>query len=787
MSTSMTPPGRLLAHAPRRFAFLGTYSPRVCGIATFTHDLCEAVAAESPEGTQCFAMAMNDKPEGYRYPERVRFEIRQNVLGDYRRAADFLNMNQVDAVFLQHEFGIFGGPAGEHVLALVAELRMPVITALHTVLKAPQPEQKRAVRELIRLSDRVVVMSERALEFLYQVYKAPPERATLIHHGIPDLPFVDPNYYKDQFGVAGRQVLLSFGLLSPGKGLEYAIDALAQVVKKHPEVVYVILGATHPQVKRTSGEEYRLALQRRAVELGVAEHVIFQNRFVELEELCEFLGAADLYLTPYLNREQVVSGTLAYAMGAGKAVISTPYWYAEEMLRENRGRLVGFRDAEALAAEVDDLLVHEATRHTVRKNAYTFCRQMVWKEVARAYLQVYEDVLSERAARPRRWFRARPADGTRRQLPEVDLRHLRTMTDDTGLLQHARFAVPDRSFGYTTDDNTRALIAALWTYEMLGEPGLVRLATVYLSFLEDAFNPERGRFRNYLSYDRRWLEEVGSEDSHGRSLWGLGTAVALSPNPGFGACALHLFNQALPAVEHFKSPRSWAFALIGIHAYLRRFGGDSGARRVREELALRLYERFRGHATREWPWLEDSLNYANGKLVQALLLSGQWLRRGEMVEQALESLRWLLRVQTTPEGSLSLVGNRGWYRRGGQQARFDQQPIDAHALLDACLEAYNVTQETCWITEADRCLEWFLGRNDLGESLYDHSTGGCRDGLLAEGANQNQGAESTLAWLLSLLAFQSTAVQPTREPKRPAKRSASRRSPGKRARKAAPK
>jgi len=769
MTPAFSKSGRLFARAQRRFAFLGTYLPRACGIATFTHDLCEAVASESSEGTQCFAMAMNDVPEGYRYPERVRFEIRQNVLGDYRRAADFLNMNQVDAVFLQHEFGIFGGPAGEYLLALVAELRMPVITALHTVLKDPLPEHKRVMKELIRLSDRVVVMSERAMEFLYEVYKAPPGRVTLIHHGIPDLPFVDPNYYKDQFGVAGRQVLLSFGLLSPGKGLEYAIDALAEVVKKHPDVVYIILGATHPHVKRTSGEEYRLALQRRAGERGVAEHVIFQNRFVELEELCEFLGAADLYLTPYLNREQVVSGTLAYAMGAGKAVISTPYWYAEEMLRENRGRLVPFRDAEALAEQIDDLLTHETTRHTIRKNAYTFSRQMVWKEVARAYLQVYEDVLSERAARPKPLFRARPADETRRQLPEVDLRHLRTMTDETGLLQHARFAVPDRSFGYTTDDNARALIATLWAYEMLGEQDLVRLATTYLSFLDDAFNPERGRFRNYLSYDRRWLEEVGSEDSHGRSLWGLGMAVALSPNPGFGACALNLFNQALPAVEHFKSPRSWAFALIGIHAYLRRFGGDSSARRVREELALRLYERFREHSTKDWPWLEDSLNYANGRLVQALLLSGQWLHHGEMVEQALESLQWLLRVQTTPEGNLSLVGNQGWYPKGGEKARFDQQPIDAHALLDACLEAYNVTQDTRWITEANRCLEWFLGRNDLGESLYDHSTGGCRDGLLAEGVNQNQGAESTLAWILSLLAFQSVAVQPTRPPSRPSR------------------
>jgi glycosyltransferase involved in cell wall biosynthesis len=739
---------------------LGSYLPRVCGIATFNHDLCEAVAAETGEGTGCFAVAMNDIPEGYRYPERVRFEIRQNVLGDYARVADFLNMNLADVVFLQHEFGIFGGPAGEHLLALLAELRMPVITALHTVLKDPSPEQRRVVQELIRLSSRLVVMSERAMEFLRRRYRAPAGKVVLIHHGIPDLPFVDPNFYKDQFGVAGRQLLLSFGLLSPGKGLEYAIDALAKVVAKHPDVVYMIVGATHPHVKRRWGEEYRLSLQRRAEEHGVADHLVFQNRFVELTELCEFLGAADLYLTPYLNREQVVSGTLAYAMGAGKAVISTPYWYAEEMLRDDRGRLVPFRDAEALAEQISDLLARETARHAIRRNAYTFCRQMVWKEVARAYLAAYEDAVAERDARPQLPFRARPVEEGRRQLPDVDLRHLRLMTDETGILQHARFAVPNRGLGYTTDDNARALIVALRAHEMLGEADLLRLATIYLGFLDAACNSESGRFRNFLSYERRWLEEVGSEDSHSRALWGVGVAVALSPNDSLEGCALHVFSQALPAAEQFTSPRSWAFALVGVHAYLRRFGGDSGVRRVRESLALRLYRQFHEHATEEWPWLEDSLNYANGKLVQALLLSGQWLSHGKMVEQALRSLGWLLRAQTAPEGHLSPVGNRGWFHRGGTKAHFDQQPLEVHALLEACLEAYNVTQDSRWLGEANRCLDWFLGRNDLSVSLYDHATGGCRDGLGADGANQNQGAESTLAWLLSLLAILSTAVRP---------------------------
>ncbi len=743
----------------RRFAFVGTYLPRVCGIATFTHDLCEAVAAEVGEGTRCFAVAMNDIAEGYRYPERVRFEIRENVVADYRRAADFLNMRQVDALFLQHEFGIFGGDAGEHLLALLHELHSPLITVLHTVLKEPTPEQRRVVEEIIRLSDRLVVMSERSIKFLCTLYGAPKEKVALIHHGIPDLPFVDPNFYKDQFGVTGRPVLLSFGLISPGKGIESAIDALAQVVKKHPDVVYIILGATHPRVKQTQGEEYRLGLQRQVAQRGVSENVIFQNRFVELEELCEFLGCADLYLTPYPNREQIVSGTLAYAMGAGNAVISTPYWYAEEMLAEDRGRLVPFGDADALAEQINDLLDHEAARHAIRKNAYTFTRQMVWPKVAEAYLQLLDEVLAERAEQPRLTLRGSSALAPYKELPDVDVRHLRVLTDGTGILQHARFTVPWREHGYTTDDNARALIVALQAYDMLGESELLRPANTYLSFLDYAFDNEQQRFRNFLSYDRRWLEETGSEDSHGRSIWGLGMAVALSPTDGLVGGAVNLYHRSVGITEQFRSPRALAFTLIGVHAYLRRFGGDSAARRLRERLALRLYRQFQGHATAEWPWLEESLNYANGRLVQALVLSGQWLRHGKMVEQGLRSLEWLMKVQTAPDGHLSPVGNDGWYVRGGTKARFDQQPIEAHALLDACLEAYNVTQDVRWLRQASRCLEWFLGWNDLGESLYDYTTGGCRDGLLAEGANQNQGAESTLAWLLSLLAIQSVPVQ----------------------------
>lgn len=741
----------------QNIAVVGNYPPRQCGIATFTSDLVQAISGELREAN-CWAVAMNDLPEGYHYPAQVRFEMAQKDLSDYRLGADFLNMNQVDVVSIQHEFGIFGGQHGRHLLELMRNLRMPVVTTLHTVLARPEPGQKATIQEVARLSDRVVVMSLKALELMEQVYGVPSSKLELIHHGIPDVPFVDPNFYKDQFGLEGRQVILTFGLLSPGKGIEHMIDALPRVVSHRPEAIYVVLGATHPHVRRLEGESYRLSLQRRARERGVENHLVFHNRFVSLEELCEFLGAADIYVTPYLNQEQIVSGTLAYALGCGKAVVSTPYWYAQEMLAHGRGRLVPFQDPDALAGQILDLLENEAERHATRKKAYIFCRSMVWKEVARRYLEVFSEVREERQRYPRVFFQARTLEGTPLELPEVKLDHLKLLTDDVGILQHAKYIVPDRFHGYCTDDNSRALIAVMLAQNLLEESRtLVPLACTYLGFLHHAFNEQRGRFRNFMSYDRRWMEEEGTEDSHARALWGLGVTVGISSMESLTAMALHLFHKALPAITGFTSPRAWAFALVGIHAYLIRFSGDSEVRRVRAILAERLMDLYKANASQDWPWIEDTLTYANGKISQALIMAGQWMQRGDMVEAGLCSLQWLLRVQTDPKGHFVPIGNRGWYSRGGPRARFDQQPIEAQNMIQACIEAYNVTGETRWVEEARRCLEWFLGRNDLNTPLFDYGTGGCCDGLTADGANLNQGAESTLAWLLSLMSMHALA------------------------------
>ncbi|MGR3220252.1 MAG: glycosyltransferase family 4 protein, partial [Candidatus Anammoxibacter sp.] len=699
---------------------------------------------------------MNDRSEGYSYPEKVRFEINQNKLSDYKVASEFLNVNQIDIVSVQHEYGIFGGQAGSHILKLLGNLRMPVVTTLHTVLKDPAPEYLEVMQKLAELSDKMIVMSHKASDFLKDIYDVPEKKITLIHHGIPDMPFIDPNFYKDKFDVEGKKVILTFGLLSENKGIENVLKALPSVIQKHPDVNYIILGATHPNILKAQGEEYRISLQQLVRKLNIGDNIIFKNRFVELEELCEYLGSADIYITPYLEEAQITSGTLIYAMGTGKAIISTPYWYATEMLADNRGVIVPFKDPDALAKQIIELLDNDIKRNTIRKNAYTFCRQAIWKEVARKYLKVFSDVQLRRSRkpRPRYSYIENIKSITNFELPEMKLDHLKSLTDDTGILQHATFTIPDRFHGYCTDDNARALmvVAIARKYLLTNGAYFDSLSGLYLSFLQYAFNNKKNRFRNFMSYSRHWTEEVGSEDSNGRALWALGKAVNHLDNSGQMAMSTTLFNKAIKAAEHFKSPRAIAFTLVGIHAYLHKFAGDSEVRRIREIVANRLFDQFKSYASEDWLWLESSLNYANGKLPHALILSGQWMQRNDMTDMGLKSLKWLLSIQTEDEHFVP-IGNAGWYKKDGSKARFDQQPIEANAMIEACVEAFNVTRDKMWIDNAVMCFNWFLGLNDLNMPLYDPKTGGCRDGLMADGINQNEGAESSLAWLLSLMTL----------------------------------
>lgn len=735
-----------------RIALVGSYVPRQCGIATFTKDLHDAfVTVDSTADS--LVVAMDDVPEGYAYPAEVHFQLRAAQKRDYATAAGVLNINNVDIVSVQHEFGIYGGPDGNHLLRLMSRLRMPIITTLHTMLTEPTPGQATVMENIAQRSDRLVVMSRKAFNILEDVYGVEREKIVFIPHGIPDVPFVDPAFYKDQFGLEGRTVLLTFGLLSPGKGIEVVIKALPHIVKEYPDVMYVILGATHPHILKQQGNAYRDSLERLAERLGVQEHVVFHNRYVSLDELCGYIGAADIYVTSYVNKAQITSGTLAYALGAGKAVVSTPFWYAEELLDEGRGRLFPFNDHDALAGTVRELLSNSLERNAMRKKAYTYGRDMVWSSVGRQYLDLAHEVLADWQRRPHAAPTLPAPVIDEGHIPDADLTHLRTLTDDTGILQHAIFDVPDRFHGYCTDDNARALIATLMYYDLYRDESVVPLAHAYLSFLYHAFNRETGRFRNFMSYDRRWLEDAGSDDCHGRAMWALGQATALAPNESIASFSMRLFSDALDAVESIYSSRAWAFALIGMHAYLRRFDGDTQVRRLRALLAQRLHEKFTGNMAPDWPWCEDILTYDNAKLPHALILCGQWIPDAEMTQQGLESLDWLYNLQVNDEGGISLIGNDGWMRRNGPRARFDQQAVDAMALVEACAEAFRCTQDATWRSRAHRCLEWFLGNNDTQSVIYNYQTGGCSDGLEPDGPNLNQGAESTIAWLVAVLTM----------------------------------
>ncbi len=750
----------------RRVAFVGDHLPRKCGIATFTSDVLAAVASAYP-GTECFSVAVNDIPGGYEYPEVVRFEIEEQDLASYMRAADFLNISNVDIVCLQHEFGIYGGAAGGHILAFLRELKMPVVTTLHTVLLNPAPDQRRVMKGLISLSARVVVMAERGRQMLLDIYEAPADKIELIPHGIPDVNFTDPAEYKDQFGVEGKVVLLTFGLLSPNKGIEHVLNALPPIVAEFPDVVYIVLGATHPNELREHGEAYRQSLEILAKKNKVEKNVIFYNQFVDIESLKDFLGAADFYITPYLNEAQITSGTLAYAFGSGKAVVSTPYWHAAELLADDHGVLVPFGDSAAIAREVTGLLRDGARRHAMSLHAWTLGREMIWSSVAKRYMTTFESSRLEGAAHARRSLATKTLDRMPRDLPELKLNHLLRMTDSTGIFQHAAFSTPNFLEGYCVDDNARALVLVVLLGQAKEDPERMRtLATTYTAFLHYALLPLTKRFHNHMSFDRRWLDPQGSEDSHGRALWALGVCVGRSPFRSFHMLAGQLFAQTLPPVTEFSSPRAWAFALIGIHEYLRRLGGDTIARQTREFLTAELMRVFEAHATPDWCWFETELSYDNAKLAHALILSGRAMGRTDVFERGLQSLRWLVEMQTPEKGHFRPIGSNGFHHRGGPRADFDQQPIEAQATISACLAAYRATADAWWYEQAQKAFDWFIGGNDLGLEIYQPETGGCADGLHVDRVNENQGAESTLAFLLSLVEMRQAQNMVTsfREP-----------------------
>ena len=732
-----------------RIAFIGNSLPRHCGIATFTTDLQQAIARSAADIETCI-VAMTDRGQIYDYPAVVGLQINDDRIEDYVHAADFLNAGKFDVVCLQHEFGIFGGKAGNHIMALLSRLTMPIVTTLHTVLSEPTPVQRDVLDRIIDSSSKVIVMAEKAHKLLRAVYRAPVEKIELIPHGIPDFPFVAPDQAKAKLGFSGRTVILTFGLLSPNKGIEIMIDAMPSILKSRSDAVYVVLGATHPNLIRDQGEAYRESLVARVRELGVANNVVFLNQFVDQAILLDFISMCDVYVTPYLNEAQMTSGTLAYSFGLGKAVVSTPYWHARELLADGRGVLVPFDNTAAIGGEIAGLLTDNARREAMRERAYASSRSMTWERTAERYLAAFE---STRRGHKLRVI-ARPDQSApsrdNQAPPEMRIGHLLSMCDDTGLFQHAVHSVPDRSHGYCVDDNARALLLAC----ALNNPGEQRLSetlTVRLAaFVQHAWNPDKKRFRNFMSFDRRWLEDSGSEDSHGRTLWALGECARSDASPSRRRWAASLFAEALPTTESFDSPRAWAFALLGLDAYCSANAEDSVAAHVRLRLADRLIAIISAVETEDWVWFEDGLAYDNARLPQALILTGISTGAPAYVKAGLRSLRWLMTLQTAPGGYFRPIGSDSFGDKRKPPEAFDQQPLEATATISACLEAWRADGNPEWKADAARAFAWFLGDNDLSLPLIDLETGSCHDGLHRDRPNENRGGESAVSYLLGL-------------------------------------
>jgi glycosyltransferase involved in cell wall biosynthesis len=736
---------------PGRFAFVGNSLPRRCGIATFTTDLHQAIERLLPY-EPCGIVAMNDHGRTYDYPPAVSLQIDDRRLGDYERAADVLNRARCEVVSLQHEFGIFGGEAGGHVMALAARLAMPLVTTLHTVLAQPTPAQRRALGDIVDASSHVVVMADKGRELLRTVYQVAAAKIEVIPHGTPDCPFVEPDEAKRALGFDGRPVILTFGLLSPSKGIEVMIDAMPEVLESSPAAVYVVLGATHPNLILDQGETYRSGLTARVRALGIEDHVVFLDRFVDQPTLLRFISMCDVYATPYLNEAQLTSGTLAYSFGLGKAVISTPYWHARELLGDGRGVLVPFGDVAALGRETAGLLHDEPRRFAMRQRAYAESRPMTWPRIAERYRSLFESMARGGHFRlaPRHGDETSGAQRGHEAARTTPVGHFLSLCDDTGLLQHAVHSVANRSHGYCTDDNARALLFAC-ALGREGEPPLPETATSrFAAFLQHAWNPDTKRFRNFMSFDRRWHSDAGSEDSHGRALWALGECARSDHDHSRRRWAASLFAEALPSVESFLSPRAWSFTLLGLDGYCAAVAEHVGARRLRELLANRLLAIMAAVATPNWEWFENGLSYDNARLPQALIVTGCSIGAPRYVAAGLRSLHWLMSLQMAPAGYFRPVGSNSFGAERTHPQAFDQQPLEASAAISACLAAWRASGDDSWRTRAERASAWFLGSNDLSLPLVDLETGSCCDGLHPDRPNENRGGESAVSYLLSL-------------------------------------
>lgn len=757
-----------------KVAFLGNYLPRKCGIATFTYDLENVVNKDLKRNDSTFVVAMNNIEEGYPYPERVRKTIYQPNLHEYLKAAEFINESDVDVVCVQHEFGIFGGEGGEYVLEFLRHLRKPSIITLHTIFCDPPDVYKRITTDMASLSHGFVVMSERAVAYLHDKYGIAESKVRMIHHGVPNMGFTDPNGHKSKFGFDGRTVLGTFGLLSRNKGIEHVINVLPDIISKYPDVLYVLLGETHPEVVKHSGEEYRESLLATIDKLGINDNVRFISKFLDVKELVDFLAAVDIYITPYKSREQITSGTLAYSLAAGKPIISTPYWYAQELLDEGRGIIVDFGDEQAIGKSIFRLLENDDERNAIREKAFRFGRRMTWPETSKRYIEYFNEAKLTRVVFeiPRSYFDMKSikplapvqviVDGSLTQpqasnsLPRLNLGHIHVLTDDTGIIQHASYSVPNRTSGYCIDDNSRALIAAIRAQEFFPDQKNIHLIKNYLSFIRYA-QLDDGRFHNFMGYDRRFLDNVGSEDSFGRTLWALCYLIEHAPklnDIGIDTLAREIHDRAIVNLPRLESPRALAYSMLGLFNYLGRFPKDNRARELIRDFSRRLINLYRGCSQSDWRWFEPYITYDNGKFPQALYLAGEILHERECFQVARESLDFLT-AHIFENNIFMPIGTNGWFHKGHKKAQFDQQPIEGSSMIDAYLTAarsnFSTPSDTLHFERlAQRVWNWYNGANVTAQPLYDSVTGACADGITSRELSLNQGAESTICAVLAL-------------------------------------
>lgn len=729
----------------KRIAIIGSYVPRKCGIASFSNDLFHHISNDENEVS---VVAMNDLDSKYDYPEEVKYQIRQNYRNDYILAADFLNLKKIECVCLQHEFGLFGGSDGKYITQLLARLHAPVVTTLHTILDEPTQNQQRVLNDIVELSSKVVVMSERGARMLREIYGVDKSKIRIIGHGIHDIKIFNTKCYKKALNIEDRKVLLTFGLLSKNKGIETVIKALPKVVEHHPNVVYIVLGATHPHVLNTEGEDYRNSLIRLTKKLNIENNVIFLNRYVSNDDLFSYLLTSDIYVIPYLSKKQITSGTLVYAMGTKNAVISTPFWHAEEALANDNGILFDFNDVESLSNEIIDLLNNEEKLKFYQSQASNYAKNFLWKNVGNDYVKLFSGLeFHSDLSLPDNKMKLSESN----TLPEVNLNHLLNLTDDTGIFQHARFNFPDRKHGYCLDDNARALLLTTLLQKKLGNNNQInQLFSIYFSFVDHAYDPEVKRFRNFMAYNRTWLENIGSEDSQGRTIWALGCVMASTHNSNTLGYTQDLFQNSLEIIPELKHPRAISYALLGVTEYLSVYTHNTEVRNILEYETKRLFDFFAKNIENpEWPWFDNLVTYGNNRIAEALIHAGFILKNEEIENAGLMLLDWLIENQF--ENKIFVpIGNDGWLTPNGK-AQFDQQPLEAYGMIDACLLANNITGNPKYKDFAMKAFDWFLGDNLLGISIYDFSTGGCRDGLNPNETNKNQGAESTISFLASLL------------------------------------